>query len=676
MPIKNKLPFSGRPEELSSEVFINGFKDGDIFYYLDGNYYINYKKVVPWDKFNVKKFVFSKEDVVRMGSGKMWVRENGKWNEIGFPKLIVTSGSSVPTGSPEPTGSAYVLDDIWNDDFENARTIIYIGCGIPLKITGSSVDSTFQVSEPYTVYDYITTGATVWWKWNTPSNLSVGTQVSLDLRSSSFDTQLAVFSGSSLGSLTRVAENDDYDFDNGIYQSYLTFTPEPSSLYYIKVDGYTDGGVTETGDIVMDMMVHCPPTIFGCEYYIDAEQYSINTGFVQGFAELDYSDATWLENNEGTTGPAYQTTTLDMSDDGKYVLVTGPTSDPSIESGFVIQKTGTGSTFTTFLPDMTEVGKITGFRRQYTYVATDDPKYGQISRSGSFVSGIILSGSMSSTPNGSACWLDGYSNPPVINSDANYYRYISDSGLYTLGVSGSSVIRVDLFGGSSSIISNAYLPAAYNFCMSKVIAYTSLGGNTSASVFQYNEDNTWTNIGRLVYNNNGVNDSNVRVGAMCGIGKFVCGDDGGVNPIPFLWDLTVPPTGGIFLPTFNLPSSSIQSSSYYGTGASAIDISSDGTVVTGHFSVSGEGCFWSHSDNFGTCNPIRSYVNNTISASSISVEQNQDVINQSGSYEIYGIPVTSVSGSHFVAKGRKYGTTPNSTYSFTYITPTVAMKDY
>ena len=94
MPQKIKLPFKIHPESISSDKFINGLKDGSIFSYYNNEYYLNYKKIVPWELYNVNKYVPTKEDVIQYEEGGMWFREKGKWIYIG--PFIVSSDPGVP----------------------------------------------------------------------------------------------------------------------------------------------------------------------------------------------------------------------------------------------------------------------------------------------------------------------------------------------------------------------------------------------------------------------------------------------------------------------------------------------------------------------------------------------------------------------------------------------------
>jgi hypothetical protein len=69
---------------------------------------------------------------------------------------------------------------------------------------------------------------------------------------SSFDTELGIYTGSSVGSLTPVAANDDANFPSDS-TSAVTFSATAGTTYYIAVDGYygPSHGL-HTGNIVLN----------------------------------------------------------------------------------------------------------------------------------------------------------------------------------------------------------------------------------------------------------------------------------------------------------------------------------------------------------------------------------------------------------------------------------------
>lgn len=90
-----------------------------------------------------------------------------------------------------------------NDDFASAQTLL-----TGVTTAGTNVDATAEVGEPDPQDDGGNgngTEATVWYEWTAPTSGSfIATTASSDI-----DTYLAVFTGSSVDSLTPVHEDDD-----------------------------------------------------------------------------------------------------------------------------------------------------------------------------------------------------------------------------------------------------------------------------------------------------------------------------------------------------------------------------------------------------------------------------------------------------------------------------------
>src|ERR1043165_8204813 len=111
-----------------------------------------------------------------------------------------------------------------NDNF--AGRIVLSGNNV--TTTGTNVDATKETGEPN--HAGSTGGHSVWWDWTAPAT----GDATIDTFGSSFDTLLAVFTGSSVSTLTFVASNDD----SGGLQSQVTFTAIGGTAYRIAVDGY------------------------------------------------------------------------------------------------------------------------------------------------------------------------------------------------------------------------------------------------------------------------------------------------------------------------------------------------------------------------------------------------------------------------------------------------------
>jgi len=162
-----------------------------------------------------------------------------------------------------------------NDNFANAIPITLNGG--TAKVTGynagnSTTSATKEPGEPNHAGNI--GGRSVWWKWTAPGAGSVTVDTGkltssglIDLpssdntidttydNSSTFDTTLGVYTGSSVSSLTTVASNDDVK-DGVVQVSSVTFAATAGTTYYFAVDGYngSDGIGADSGGVTLDLV--------------------------------------------------------------------------------------------------------------------------------------------------------------------------------------------------------------------------------------------------------------------------------------------------------------------------------------------------------------------------------------------------------------------------------------
>ncbi len=122
-----------------------------------------------------------------------------------------------------------------NDNFTNATIIT----GVTAGLSGSNLQATKEPGEPDHAGD--AGGASVWYSWLAPSNMSV----TITTEGSDFSTLLAVYTGSTVSSLSLVASNASYDFS---ISSLVNFTATAGTTYSIAVDG--SGG--DSGNIQLN----------------------------------------------------------------------------------------------------------------------------------------------------------------------------------------------------------------------------------------------------------------------------------------------------------------------------------------------------------------------------------------------------------------------------------------
>lgn len=118
-----------------------------------------------------------------------------------------------------------------NDAFAAAAIL----AGTETTAVGANVGATKEPGEPNHAGE--PGGSSVWWRWTAPANGGF----TVDTCDSSFDTVLAVYTGSAVNALTPVRSNDDAcDFASSV-----TFVATAGQLYSIAVDGLD----AETGEI-------------------------------------------------------------------------------------------------------------------------------------------------------------------------------------------------------------------------------------------------------------------------------------------------------------------------------------------------------------------------------------------------------------------------------------------
>jgi subtilisin family serine protease len=132
---------------------------------------------------------------------------------------------------------------ITNDNFAS-RTPIN---GVNQIIRSSNFGATVEGPEPFHCGN--AGGASVWWSWIAPSNVSV----ILSTAGSTYDTILAVYTGSSLGGLSGVTCNDDH-LPPFVLVSEVSFNATAGTTYQIAVEGYGNGFVAAVGSLTLSLV--------------------------------------------------------------------------------------------------------------------------------------------------------------------------------------------------------------------------------------------------------------------------------------------------------------------------------------------------------------------------------------------------------------------------------------
>jgi hypothetical protein len=148
----------------------------------------------------------------------------------------VTTG---PIGVTTPGGTAISIASFTaiaapsNDNFSSPQTLN----GVSGTVSGNDFAATKQPGEP----DHAGNpgGKSVWYRWTAPS----GGTWTFNTQGSSFDTLLAVYTGSALNNLVTVASNDNIP---GTNTSSVSFAATAGTTYLIAVDGFAAEGGEET----------------------------------------------------------------------------------------------------------------------------------------------------------------------------------------------------------------------------------------------------------------------------------------------------------------------------------------------------------------------------------------------------------------------------------------------
>ena len=197
---------------------------------------------------------------------------------VGSYTFTVRATNFWGTSNPSPASNAVNITAS-NDFFAGAR-IVNTTSG---NLSDSNTVATMEPNEPTLDASDTGGGATVWYRYDAPSNGSV----TFDTFGSSFDTVLTAYSGSTLSSLTRLAYNDDAA---STLQSSIYFNVVGGTSYYLRVAswGSTRGSIA----LKWSLLASCQSGLSG-DNFCDA--YSLNN--VSGATTRDNTAAT-TEANE------------------------------------------------------------------------------------------------------------------------------------------------------------------------------------------------------------------------------------------------------------------------------------------------------------------------------------------------------------------------------------------
>jgi large repetitive protein len=147
--------------------------------------------------------------------GFTFVNWTGSASGTAVPYSLVMNGHKIVSA----------LFKVIGDDFSTRVQL----AGSSVTANGSNIGATKEPGEPNHAGN--PGGKSVWWTWSPTS----GGPVTISTAGSTFNTVLAVYTGSSVSNLTLVAS--DNNSLGGTNRSRVTFTPDPCATYEIAVDG-------------------------------------------------------------------------------------------------------------------------------------------------------------------------------------------------------------------------------------------------------------------------------------------------------------------------------------------------------------------------------------------------------------------------------------------------------
>ncbi|HSK64610.1 MAG TPA: NF038122 family metalloprotease, partial [Pyrinomonadaceae bacterium] len=232
----------------------------------------------------------------RIGPG---VLRNLMPNDVAAMSVFGYNSNVVPPPPPPPAPP--------NNNFASAQTIT--GCSG--SVSGTNVGATRETSEPNHSPDGNGGIHSIWYRWQAPASGIV----TIDTNGSLFDTVLAVYTESALGSLSVGFKNDDIEF-SVIRTSSLTFPVTAGLTYRIAVDGYNNVGSDsgEVGPVTLNWSLsNCSGS--WSSMVLNANQVELKSWTMGGrtsiYVKLTFPDAGHRVTSWGTPGRSGNAFTVD-----------------------------------------------------------------------------------------------------------------------------------------------------------------------------------------------------------------------------------------------------------------------------------------------------------------------------------------------------------------------------
>ena len=169
-------------------------------------------------------------DVYGANLDEQWIDVTGVPNGHYWLEEVIDPLNNIKEANETNNTSRILIDLVTapasNNNFTNATLIPGVAAGL----YGSNAKATRESGEPFHFANQ--GGASVWYKWIAPSNMSV----TITTEGTKFDTILGVYRGTAVNALTLVTNNDDVT--PGTTYSRVTFNATNGITYCIAIDGY------------------------------------------------------------------------------------------------------------------------------------------------------------------------------------------------------------------------------------------------------------------------------------------------------------------------------------------------------------------------------------------------------------------------------------------------------
>lgn len=160
-----------------------------------------------------------------------------------------------------------------NDDFAGRTTL----AGESVLVSASNVGGSKEAGEPNHAGN--AGGRSIWWTWTAHFT----GPITISTRNSTFDTTLAVYSGTSLTELSLIEENDDSNPVAPLAGSLVGFEGVEGQTYQIAVDGYRSGdGTVAEGTVELRLIQSVPPEPGGNDLFVNRFSIAGQTNSVVG----------------------------------------------------------------------------------------------------------------------------------------------------------------------------------------------------------------------------------------------------------------------------------------------------------------------------------------------------------------------------------------------------------